>query len=296
MHIRIFRFFHITKLVIAHVSILTFCQTSWSGSVVFSPKKTTTFHNLECEKTNSCDLESLTIETKEFRAILPNDSTSKNNSFGTSATFQMKTKNPDDLKKYVFVQFIRGCYFQSSLVPTQKLSSSFLQKKVSFLREYFDQNVLMKHPTWMIDSVDSDPVYNNPADPTSTSKIARNGLYRFIPASAPSLLEKYEKFFYQQMPDRPILYVTDIPGTAWFNHGEAKNISFQFQMCIFRESDVPVSTSPDGLKPENALLCGNWASSYIFDFKKEKFQSLNEIDPICTSEENETLDAFSSFQ
>ena len=265
-------------------------QKVWSGSLVFTEKKSHTFDNLNCERTQSCDLQSLTIQTKEFRAILPNDPTSNNNSFGTSAFFYMKTKTPKDLKKYVFVQFIRGCYFQSEVIFSDNNRKPLIKKRVTLLREYFDQNVLIKHPTWVIDSVDSDPVYNNPITTNSKVPLPRNGMYRFIPESAPSQSEVFEKYFYQQMPDRPILYVTDIPGTAWFHHGEAKNINFQFQMCIFRESDVPVNTSPNGLQPENALLCGNWSSSYIYNFKKEKFQSSNEIDPICTSEENVLLD------
>ncbi len=230
------------------------------------PVSDETFNNNDCEKNQSCDLLSFRLEVHDSIVTFPN----KEQSFLTTANMSYQTKDVASLERFGIVQFIQGCQFTSD-----SNGGTFLE----FNREYFNKKVTYKHPNLVIDSVDADPLYNSDL---SDGTRPRHALYRWN--DDPKSFElQGEHFFFEEKPSIPQLYVSDRPGTAFYvaQTKKAKNLSLQFKSCIFRIEDIPLESSPEGLKPEQALKCLEWFSSYVYDYALQRFNRSHEIAPVC---------------
>jgi hypothetical protein len=88
------------------------------------------------------------------------------------------------------------------------------------------------------------------------------------------------------------LYMVDHPGIAGYyaDSDRAYNISLKFKTCLYKSADVPKEvidrTSQDFAKP---LHCLEWASSYVYNYSKNKFETLQEIAPYCNEFEGDSL-------
>lgn len=222
------------------------------------------FQNIDCESTDSCDLKEFKISTYDFEVVFPSGS-----SFGTGAFFTYKTEKVNQLQNYAIVQKIRGCQYTSELED-----DGTINKKVDVKREFYDQLVNFSHPTWVIDSVDTDPVYNSgPQD-------NRHAFYRWNKTPG-STNETGEMVYVRAKPTHPELYVSDFPGTAFeTNINQARNISLEFDVCIFKSQDVPFVSTP-GTALAVPIACHKWNSSFIFNFQTKRYESPKEIDPFC---------------
>ncbi len=224
------------------------------------------FSPTDCEQSQSCSL-------KQFR-LLVEEATIVSSSFGTnystSAFISYKTADQAVLEDFAVVQFIRGCQFNTTAQG---------KKSLAFSREFFGEISLFKHPTWVIDSVDVDPMYNS----YMGNDRSRHALYRWNEVAG-SFDPKSEKFFYVANPATAELYVKDRPGSAFFDDesAEAKNISLQFKTCIFKTTDIPRLSTPHDFTWNNALHCFDWYSSYIYNHQTHQYETLAEIDSICT--------------
>lgn len=224
------------------------------------------FLNTLCQKTDSCDLQQFGIYVEDAEII----SSSFGTNYSTNAFLSYQTTDTNNLQKYGIVQFIRGCQFDSDAEGNIRYGYS---------REFFGKIVQFRHPKWVIDSVDVDPLYNS----DDTEGRPRHALYRWneIPGSYDKGSEHY---FYQETPSLPLLYVKDRPGTAFYDddYKEAKNISLEFKACIYKIEDIPLVSHPDGMDFNKALHCFDWRSSYIYNHQLAKYQSPNQVSPICT--------------
>ncbi len=225
-----------------------------------------TFVNKDCESTNSCELKNFRIKVQNSKVIFSDMSPS----YLTTSFMAYETKSIASLEKFGLVQFIKGCEF------TSKADGTILY---NIARKYFSETVTFKHQEWVIDSDDLDALYNSN---TENSDYPRHALYRWNDVLG-SFEQGGEHFYYQAPPSHPQFYVTDRPGTAFFDDdsGEAKNISLQFKSCLFKIEDIPNNTTPTGLKPEQALKCFDWYSAYVYDHEKKKFNRKNEIAKPC---------------
>lgn len=221
------------------------------------------FKNTNCEATESCGLTEFKVHTYNYEAIFPDGS-----SHGTSAFMSYKTQKVDQLENFAIVQKIKGCQFQSRLTPEGVVAKNF-----SLAREFFNEVITYNHPEWVIDSVDLDPMYNN------WTPDRRHAAYRWNKVAG-SYDKATEMKFGPTFPTRPELYVSDLPGTAFFMGGVAKNISLKFEVCIHKTSDVPTTARPDS-EIAAPIACHTWASSFIYNHKTNKFESKAEIDEFC---------------
>ncbi len=90
-----------------------------------------------------------------------------------------------------------------------------------------------------------------------------------------------EVLYYKEKPTVPRLYVTDHPGTSFLKGSVAKNISLQFKTCLYRTSEIPEITTGDEIDFAKPLHCFEWASSYIYDYKKNDFIKTSQLHSAC---------------
>lgn len=177
-----------------------------------------------------------------------------------------ETDTVEQLKDYVFVNFIRG---------EQYASSGDGLKQFIFMRQFFGKDVEFRHKEWVVDSVDADPVYNS-SDPKN-----RHALYRWNRVRG-SFDKSSEVFVGRELPQVPEVYVADRPGTAFYfpETGIAKNIDLEFQMCLFRSNEVPLQASSNWnisngshwVQPEPAISCFPWKSRFIYNHEQGRFE------------------------
>ena len=94
------------------------------------------FVNSDCAENNTCDLIQASIEVKDSKIVVMGDW-----SYFTAMTAEYHTDSPDSLKNYAFVNFARGCVFE-----TQKQTDGSVQK-------FVDNDVCF--PDWTTVSDDS---------------------------------------------------------------------------------------------------------------------------------------------
>lgn len=246
-----------------HIAVLALTSlSSYAGSVKREKPLVQVYKNSDCLKTDSCDLKEFKLETYNYNSIIAGDAT-----LGSSATMSYKTDKVENLEKYAVVQFIKGCVYNSKLVDGKIEKNSYVS------RDFFGEIKKFTHPQWVIDSVDKDPVYN------SIEKL-RHGAYRWNTVAG-STEKKTQKYYLNEKPTRPELYVTDLPSTAFFMYGEAKNVSLEFKACIYKTSDVPMETDPEDTTFAEPIKCFDWKSSFIYNHTGKLYESKKEIDSYC---------------
>jgi hypothetical protein len=251
------------KNAIAIAGLLVAAQ-SFAQSVHRGKPTIQTFKNTNCAETNSCDLKEFKLHTYEYTVNIRGEM-----SYGSNAFISYKTKEIDQLENYAIVQKIRGCNFAS-----RKMEDGSIEKHFLYSREFFGDIVRFKHPEWVIDSVDKDLMYNN------YGPEMRHAYYRWNKKPG-SYDKETEEYYFRARPERPELYASDLPGTAFVMDGLVKNISLQFETCIYKTSDVPLESTPDNINFATPIACHEWASSYIYNHNTEKFESKKEIDQFC---------------
>lgn len=220
------------------------------------------FKNSECEINETCDLKEFKLQTYDYSVQYPDGK-----SFGTGAYISYKTDKVDQLEKYAVVQFIRGCSYYSDDDPNKDL--------VQIKREFFGEISPFHHPDWVIDSVDKDPIYNS----LSTGNRHRAYRWNTVPGSTNNATEAY---YSEGIPSNPELYVRDLPGTAFYLNGRAKNLSLNFKVCLYKTADVPLETKQDDLSFANPIHCFDWDSSFVYNHKLKKMERSKKLNPICT--------------
>ena len=248
-----------------HILLLLCTQVAFAGKITeFDYKEyTSNFEN--------SSVKSFNLYLNKYKAFFSNNDIS----IGTRMYAEYKTKNISQLEDYSIVQYIKGCYFDSKLIDG-KITNSF-----GSARKFFGELITFRHKEWVIDSVDTDPIYNS-------TENSRHGAYRWNEADE-GFSDLTEHYFSLTYPDKPRLYVRDLPSAAaTYNptpiqpYMSVKNASLKFKTCLFKTSDVPrtVSSPKANLIPK-AIKCYEWDNSFIYNFDKKKYESPKEIDSIC---------------
>ncbi len=216
---------------------------------------------------NPCNIESFKLHHYNYRILFAGD---PRPSYGTAAYMSYETRDVDQLEDYAFVQFIKGCAFESRVDE----ETGEIRKRFHLLRHFFDELVDFHHPEWVIDSIDKDPMYNN-MEPHN-----RHGAYRWNRVRG-SYDRKTEVFYQNRKPRFPLLYASDHPSTSFLTAQGARNMSLKFKTCIYQTNDIPLVSSPKDMDPSQALGCFNWQSSFIYNHKTGEYESPEEIDEFC---------------
>lgn len=237
------------------------------GHVEYAKTQSQKFLNTDCASTNSCGLKSFNLYTTEYEVWFtePDDWPS----LGTKMTAEYETYSVADLEKFAVVQFIKGCY-----VSTINKKEGFERSIASVFFEFFGKkNVPYCFPEFVIDSIDTDPVYYSGEDR------GRHDLYKWN--EVPGSFDKNtQKFYGDEKPVRPKLYVEDnaLPTASYKPAGEynlerSYDLSLEFRTCIYRSADVPRSTVETDVNFAKPIKCFNWKSSYVYNWDRKKFDS-----------------------
>lgn len=241
---------------------LLFTTPLYAFERLFLNERTVIFENAHCELTDTCSLKKVIFREQQYRLGSEGDY-----SYGTALYAWYETNSLDTLEEYVFVQFIKGCSFASGIDN----ETTYVMNR----RKYFGEWIVFKHPHWVIDSTDKDPVYN------SYPGYKRHFFYRWNEGRG-STYWKTERYYGQIHPIFPELYISDLPNLAKESpNNRAYNVSLEFQIGIYRTEDVPTEIQPDNITFAKPLFSFEWSSSFVFNHDTKTFEQPDEIVPLC---------------
>ncbi len=260
---------HLPEMPIWMILGLLFALDSMA-SVQILDSKEQKFSPAACAERDICDLVGARLVEENYKVTLP-----EGVSYGTRAFAEFETTDVAKLEKYAYVNFIRGCQFDSV-----KMRDGKVIKQLNHARDEFFgvEGVAFHHPQWVIDSTDVDPMYNSIHEPG----MSRHAAYRWNSVKG-SFNQKTEAYFGNAAPARPVLYVSDRPGTAFLSDTlpKAKNISLEFKMCLYKASEIPLVAKADDLSFAEPIHCFPWRSSLVYDWQAGKFTNPAAVDPVC---------------
>jgi hypothetical protein len=183
---------------------------------------------------------------------------------------EYETGSVDALEKYAIVQFIKGCVFYSS-----KNGQGRIDRTVSDTIASFGEHVPFCFPRWVIDSQDTDPVYNS--DP-------EYGRFYLLRWNKPGSYDhRTHKYYGAEKPKKPVVYMADHPAGAFVSGIGVKNTALEFNTCIYKASDVPAETRRENITFAKPITCFEWQNVYVYDFDKGNFE--NDLTSVPTWEE-----------
>lgn len=234
-----------------------------NGKVRVLSRREDVFINNDCEQKKTCDLKKVEYFVEDYSVGIEGGY-----NYGTRFFARYETGKVKDLEKYVFVQFVKGCNFSSSLTAGGV--------EIAHDRVYpRDAGVItFKFPDWTIDSYNHDPVYSTyPGQ-------SRFYLYRWntVPGSFST---GTEVFYGRRKPRVPKVYIVDHPGSVFYANNIAHNISLQFRTCIYQTKDVPKSVAHDNINFAEPISCYEWSSSFVYNHFIDQFENFSDIVPAC---------------
>jgi hypothetical protein len=213
----------------------------------------------KCIKFDSCDLKQIIFRTND--GSLKRESKDDLDMYWTKMYASYVTSSLAEIEKYAFVQFIRGCVFTSVMLPGGKVETLFNVVRVH--GDVPEGKMLFRHPDWVVDSNDEDPVYSSD---TSISD-NRHFLYQWtLPHGAwnPDLAQG--NLYGEKQVTFPQLYVTDRPTSAvLFSDGSAQNSSLEFRVCLYKTADIPKNGAGSDIDFAQPIKCFEWEQSYVYD-------------------------------
>jgi hypothetical protein len=216
------------------------------------------FLNPDCRSTHTCDLKRFTLTSSVYEVWFSDDPNYP--TYGNGAIMEYETDSVDALEKYAIVQFVKGCVSHSS-----KNGEGKITKDLSYAVSSFGESIPLCFPQWVIDSQDSDPAYNS--DP-------EYGRFYLLRWNKPdSYDQRTQKYYGDEKPKIPVVYMTDYPAGAFVTGTGVKDVALEFNTCIYKASDVPKETRRDKLNFAKPLSCFEWQNVYVYDFAKGKFQT-----------------------
>ncbi len=251
---------------LAFLPAVLYAHSSSKSHVHDVASETQTFLNTDCRETDTCDLKRFSLYVNRHEVWLSDD---PDPVYGTLVIAEYETDLMESLENYVFVQFVRGCVFDTVKLPDGGLEKSFGNRTPQFGEDKF-----ACHPEWDIDSEDKDPVYY--------SRVGQPRHYYYMWGNFKNSNKVSDvKIYGEEKPAEPKLYVYDSPLKAFSQGNFAKNASYEFRTCIYRTKDVPAETEQGNINFAAPIHCFNWRHSYIYNHDLGVFESKKEIDPFC---------------
>lgn len=232
-----------------------------------------------CRSNKTCDLKAVEYVVEDYEVGVGGES-----NYGTRLFAQYHVDSFAALEDYVFVQFIKGCQYET------RMENGGVTPIFSVSRRHLGESKIFCHPDWEIDSIESDPAYASLSVSQAKEffggegrKFARFAYLQWNDKGVPFVNLEDRKFYGREKPPTPSLYVTDHPSQAFVFGNSVKNVSLQFRMCIYKSSDVPYEMKPGQKLKAKPIHCFNWSSSFIYDHKRGQFYQSNRISPACKS-------------
>lgn len=280
------KLFQIFFLILIFGSYVHSHAYSAEGKPINGTKKvfsaiTRIFVNQDCKENDTCDLKEVRLNVEKYRIWVVDGW-----HYGTSAIASYETDGVDNLENYSFVQFIRGCIFDSYFFDSYFMEDGSIRKLLGHSKAQFaefDEEGKPKNyktfcfPDWVIDSIDKDPVYY------SFPGFGRFYARRWNTAPG-SYDKKTEKYYGEEKPDYPLLYLKDATTSAFDMETWAVNTSLEFKICIYKTKDIPLETTEDNINFAAPIKCFDWQNIYIYNHETREFEMKFERDPFCLEE------------
>ncbi len=216
------------------------------------------------------------------------------------AIFVVETTEPECIRDYAVVQFIRGCVYNVDYnMKTKSVDPYF--GTVRDLRG--KDGELFIHPTWAVDSIELDPLYaaydatdrlGHYLIPTPALKLSNDmkGFNKDLTYFDSTWSKTYLKDY--RLPTT-IITTGDSPsiGGAIIDKSagtiDIMNTSLEFQTCVYHTKDIPTVGDPKfpGTSESEGgpIVCFNWEDKNNFNPKTMKFDehAFDGIDPFCST-------------
>jgi hypothetical protein len=245
-------------LVISLLAGNSYAHFTGKGHLHTLSKTRQVFLNPDCRSTDTCDLKRFALTTSVYEVWFSDDPNYP--TYGNSVIMEYETDAVDALEKYAIVQFVKGCVFYSSKDEEGKIN-----RNVSVIVPSFGESIPLCFPKWVIDSQDTDPVYNSNPE---------HGRFYLLRWNKPGSYDRRtQKFYGIKKPKTPVVYMADYPSGAFITPTGVKNAALQFNTCIYRARDIPVKTRRDEIHFATPLNCFEWQNVYVYDFDTARFQA-----------------------
>ena len=185
----------------------------------------------------------------------------------------MEAKTWQDLQEYGFVQYIRGCTFESRVG-----SSGKIRRRIGEVIRHFGKRQTFVFPNWTFDATSTDPLYYGPSKEDSELAGGRLALYEWHPVRGryESNRVQYHNVLKRSEAQRrrmtPRLVVKDTPSPATYRPSSKafNNVALEFKMCVYRLKDIPLVVDHETVLHE-AIVCHEWESQFEFDFDRDRY-------------------------
>ena len=228
----------------------------------------------DCKTLGICDLKSVTLVERKIKVLLP-DERADFATYMTDMRFIVKVAKPANIPNYGVVQFLKGCMFESSLLPDGSITRDF-----TYVHKHFGSYTLLKHDDWVIDTSHADPLA------TSFENYGRFDLFKWNTDPA-NLDADNATWYFDAKPKHGTVFKADLLGTTGLIEGSqdpnARNSSLDLETCIFKIGDVPTTTDVTGagVDKSKALWCASWDHKFVYDFATGKVVQEKTIHPQC---------------
>jgi len=216
------------------------------------------FINSDCRPTDSCDFKKFTLTFLAHEIWFSDDP--KHPTLANGAIMEYETGSVAAIEKYALVQFVKGCVFTSARNRRGEIT-----RDINYGVSSFGETVPLCFPEWVIDSQDDDPVYNSEPE---------RGRFHLLRWNLPGSHERAsEKYYGEEKPKTPVVYLTDYPAGAFITATGVKNTALNFRSCIYKSRDVPKRTRRDDVHFARPLGCFEWQNVYVYDFDQQRFRT-----------------------
>lgn len=198
----------------------------------------------------------------------------------TSIKTVLKMDDVSHIEDYVFVQYLKGCQFESSWDGVKETRTK------SIGHVYFGKVIPYVHANWDIDSDNSDPVF------TAYEGYGRFGIWQWN-KDPNSYDPTHAAYYIFEKPPHPVVFFNEIPAASAVLEKSndpavlkrAQNASLEFRTCLYKASDVPNMSTPEGegIDFSKAIHCFEWEDKNVYDFSLNQFVTKGPIDPYCLS-------------
>lgn len=259
----------------AIVFAATSAQAQTAASIKELSKKTTVMPKVtDCRARGICDLKSVKTVERKIKVLLP-DEHSDYATYMTDFRFVIETEKASQIPKYGVVQFLRGCMFQSELLPDGTVDHRF-----AYVHKHFGKYQLVRHDNWVVDSSHADPLTS------SFESYGRFDLYKWN--SDPKNLDADNaNWYFHGAPPHGTVFKSELISNTGLMEGTknpmARNSSIELESCIFKIGDLPKTSDSagTGIDRTKAIWCSSWDHKFVYDHLNSKVETASSIHPFC---------------
>jgi hypothetical protein len=252
-------------------------QAQTPASIKELSKRTVTMPAVkDCKTLGICDLKSVTLVERKIKVLLA-DERADFASYMTDMRFVVEVAKPANIPNYGVVQFMRGCMYESELLPNGTETRDF-----TYVHKHFGSYKLIKHDDWVIDSSHADPLSS------SFENYGRFDLYKWN-TNPKNLDADNATWYFDAKPTHGTVFKADLVANTGLIEGavnpNARNSSLDLETCIFKIADLPLTSDETGagVDKSKALWCASWDHKFHYDFATSTVIQDKTIDPFCAT-------------